>query len=171
MSWFDIVIIVILAGFAWYGFFFGLIRVIGDLVGLIVGAYVAGKIYVPVFEFLDRFIPGSPGLGKVIIFILCFSIISRLVSWLVALLEQGFNLISIIPFLKTANRLLGLAFGIVEGILSLGIAAYILTKHLPAVFPLAQWLEKSELAPWLIKVSKILAPILPEIFGRFQSFI
>ncbi len=171
MTWFDINIIIILVGFAWYGFFFGLIRVIGDLVGLIVGAYVAGRIYLPVFEFLDRFIPGSPSLGKVVVFILCFSIVSRLVSWLVTLLEQAFNVISIIPFLKSANRLLGLAFALIEGVLVLGIAAYILTKHLPALFPLAQWLEKSELAPWLIKVSKILAPLLPEIFGRFQSFI
>lgn len=171
MSWFDITIIIILAGFAWYGFFFGLIRVIGDLVGLIVGAYVASRIYLPVFEYLDRFLPGSPEIGKIVVFVLCFSIVSRLISWLVTLLEQVFNVVSIIPFLKTANRLLGLAFGLIEGILSLGIAAYILTKHAPSAFPLAKWIDGSTVAPWLIKASKILAPLLPEIFGRLQSFI
>lgn len=171
MSWFDIVIIVLLAGFAWYGFFFGFIRVVGNLIGLIAGAYVAVKIYLPAYELLNRLIPGDVEVGKVIVFIICFSLVSRLVSWIIVLLEQAFNLISIIPFLKSANRLLGLAFGLIEGILSLGIAAYILSRHLPNAIPLAQWIGKSTIAPWLITVSKILAPILPQVFNRIQTLI
>lgn len=171
MFWLDIILVIILAGFLWYGFFFGLIRLIGDLLGLIAGAFVASRFYIPLYELLDRFLPGSPGIGKVIVFVVIFGIASRLVSWLFMLLEQGFNLISIIPFLKSANRLLGVVLGLVEGVLILGIIAYLLQKHLPAAVPLTSWLEASLIAPWLITVSKILAPILPEVFNRLQSFV
>ncbi len=171
MSWFDVVIIVILAGFAWYGFFYGLIRAVGNLIGLIVGAYIATHVYVRVYEFLDKFIPGNADIGKVLVFVIIFTVVSRLISWLITLLEQLFNVISIIPFLKTANRLLGLVFGLAEGIFALGVAFYILNRHLPEAIPLARWLGNSHLAPWLIKVSKLLAPILPEVFNRLQSFI
>lgn len=171
MSWFDIIIIIILAGFAWYGFFSGLIRAVGGLLGLLIGAYIAVKFYIPLYNLLDKFIPGTPEAGKVVVFIICFSLVSRVVSWLIVLLEQGFNLISIIPFLKSANRLLGLVFGLLEGVLVLGIAAYILSRHLPEALPLAKWLDTSKLAPWLIYISKILAPLLPQVYNRLQSLI
>jgi uncharacterized membrane protein required for colicin V production len=171
MSWFDIVIIVILAGFLWYGFFFGLIRLIGDLLGLVAGAFVASHTYILVYNFLDRFLPGSPEIGKVVVFVLIFGLASRIVSWLFMLLEQGFNLISIIPFLKSVNRLLGLILGLFEGVLILGIVIYLLEKYLPVSASLATWLSHSTIAPWLITVSKILAPILPQVFNRIQSFV
>ncbi len=171
MVWFDIVIIIILAGFAWYGFFYGLIRAVGNLIGLIVGAYIAAHYYLDVYAYLDKIIPGNVGIGKIVVFILCFTVVSRLVSWIISLIERGFDLISIVPFLKSANRLLGLAFGLLEGIFALGVAAYILTRHLPAALPLARWLEDSMLAPWLIKVSKLLAPFLPEVFNRIQNLV
>ncbi len=171
MSWFDITIIIILAGFAWYGFFFGLIRVIGNLVGLIIGAFIANKIYLEVFDFVDKFLPGSVAVGKIIVFVLCFTIISRLIGWVFTLLEKAFNLASIIPFLKTANRILGLVFSLLEGVLAIGIAVYILDRHLPSSIPLVRWLDVSTLSPYLIKISKILAPLLPEIYNRLKAFI
>ena len=147
MAWFDIIIIVILAGFAWYGFFFGFIQVIGNLAGLVSGAYLASRFYIPIFNWLDPFIPGSSIIAKIIIFIICFGIISRLVSWLFVLIEQAFKVISIIPLLKTANRVLGLIFALAEGIFILGIVAYLFNRHLPAAAFFAKALEKSSLTP------------------------
>jgi uncharacterized membrane protein required for colicin V production len=148
-----------------------LIRAVGNLIGLIAGAYIASHIYLRVYEFLDKIIPGNPDIGKVVVFVVIFTLISRIISWLITLLEQLFNVISIIPFLKTANRVLGLLFGLAEGIFSLGVAFYILNRHLPEAIPLAKWIGHSHLAPWLIKVSKLLAPILPEVFNRLQNLI
>jgi len=169
MAWFDIVVIVILAGFAWYGFFFGFIQVLGNLASLIVGAYLASRFYIPIFNWLDRFIPGSPTTGKIIVFIICFGIISRLVNWAFILLEQAFNVISIIPFLKTANRIVGLVFGLAEGIFLLGVIAYLFDRHLSSISFLSRWLETSSLAPKLIAISKIIAPFIPKLISRLQS--
>ena len=171
MSWFDVIIIVILAGFAWYGFFYGLIRVIGNLIGLIIGAYIAAHYYLNIYNYLARFIPGSAEIGKIIVFILVFTIVSHLISWVIALLEKGFDILSIIPFLKSANRILGLVFGLLEGIFFLGVAAYILNRHLPSGLPLAQWLAGSHMVPLLISVSKILAPFLPQVFNKIQNLV
>jgi len=169
MAWFDVVVIIILAGFIWYGFFFGLIMVLGNLTGLIIGAYLAARWYLPIFNWLDRFIPGSPMIGRVIVFIICFGVISRLINWLFILLEQAFNVISVIPFLKTANRLLGLVFGLAEGILILGIIAYLAERHLSSATFLSTWLESSSLAPKLVSLSKIIVPFIPKLIGRLQN--
>lgn len=171
MSWFDIILIIVLAGFLWYGFFFGLIRLIGDLLGIVAGAFVATHVYIPLYNFLDPFLPGNAEIGKVVVFVVCFGIASRLVAWLFMLIERAFDLLSIVPFLKSINRLLGLILGLIEGVLILGIIAYLLQKHLPSSLPLNDWLSHSVIAPWLIMVSKILAPILPKVFDRIQSFV
>lgn len=171
MTWLDIGIIIILAGFLWYGFFFGLIRLIGNLVGLIVGAYLASRFYLPIFNWASHFIPGRPELLKVIIFILCFSIITHLVGYLFILLEKFFDVVSIIPFLKTINRFLGAAFGLAEGVFVLGIIAYFLNKNLPSIALFSKWLAASSLAPRLIQVSKIIAPYLPTLFNHIKSLL
>ncbi|MCX6792566.1 MAG: CvpA family protein [Candidatus Falkowbacteria bacterium] len=169
MAWFDVAVIVILTGFVWYGFFFGFIQVVGNLVGLLAGAYLASRFYIPVFNWLDRFLPLSPTTGKVIVFIICFGIVSRLISWLFVLLEQAFKVISIIPLLKTANRILGLVFGLAEGIFILGIVAYLFDRHLPNTSFLNHWLDSSSLAPRLVDVSKVIVPCIPKLISRLQS--
>lgn len=168
MAWFDIVVVIILAGFIWYGFFFGFIQVVGNLAGLIVGSYLASRLYIPIFSWLDPFIPGSSVTLKIIIFIICFALFSRLVNWAFLLLEQAFNIISIIPFLKTANRVLGLLFGLAEGIFILGIIAYLADRHLPSTTFLSHWLSNSSLAPRLVDISKIIAPFIPKLISRLQ---
>lgn len=169
MAWFDILVIVILAGFVWYGFFFGFIQVLGNLAGLLVGAYLAARLYVPIFNWLGHFIPGSPMTVKIIIFILCFGIISRLVNWLFILIEQAFKVISIVPFLKTANRILGLVAGLIEGIIILGIITYLFDRYLPATNFLTSWLANSSLAPKLVIISKFIVPFIPKMISRLQS--
>jgi uncharacterized membrane protein required for colicin V production len=169
MVWFDIAVIVILAGFIWYGFFFGLIRVLGNLISLIVGTYIASHIYLPIFNWLSHFIPLGSIVGKVIIFIACFSLVTHLVNWLFVLIEKAFNVVSIIPFLKTANRILGLAFGLVEGIFILGIITYLFNHNLPNTTFLSHWLATSSLAPRLVDVSKLIVPFIPKLISRLQA--
>lgn len=168
---FDTVLIVILAGFIFYGFFFGLIRTVGMLAGLLVGAWLATQYYLSVFSWVDQWWPGNPSIGKVVVFIICFTVISRLVGWLFILFEQAFKVVTIVPFVKTINRLLGAVFGFVEGALVLGLFLYIASRYLPAGQLLAQWVEGSRVASFLISFSKILAPILPEIYKKIQTIL
>ncbi len=168
---FDIILIVILAGFVFYGFFFGLIRIVGMLAGLLVGAWIASRYYLSIFAWVDQWWPGNPNIGKVVCFIICFTVISHLVGWVFILFEQAFKVVTIIPFVKTINRLLGAIFGFMEGALALGLILYISSKYLPAGLLLAQWLEGSKIASFLISFSKILAPILPEMYKKIQTIL
>lgn len=168
---FDIILLILLAGFVFYGFFFGLIRAVGALAGIIIGAWVASHYYLAVFGWIDQWWPGNPNIGKIVSFIVCFSIASRVVSWLVMLFEQAFNLAAVIPFLKTLNRLLGAVFGFIEGALAIGLVVYVASRYVPAGSALAHWLDQSRLVAFLIGFSKILAPMLPELYKKAKSFV
>lgn len=168
---FDVIVIVILAGFVFYGFFFGLIRTVGMLAGILVGAWLASQLYIPVFSLVSKWWPGNPNIGKLVCFIICFSLISHLVSWLFILFEQAFKLATIIPFLKTINRLLGALFGFVEGALALGLVLYVAGRYIPSGLALAKWLDSSAVVSFLVSFSKVLAPMLPQLYKKIQSII
>ncbi len=166
---FDIILLILLAGFILYGFFSGLIRAVGSLAGVILGAWLAGRFYLEVFAWFDKIWPWSASTGKVISFIICFTVVSRLVSWGFSLFEQAFKVAAIVPFVKTINRLLGALLGFIEGALVLGLILYVAGRYLPAVGSLGKWLESSTIVSYLIGFSKILAPLLPELYKKVKA--
>lgn len=60
MSLFDIILIVIVAGFGLFGLWFGLVHTLGSLIGTVFGVYLASRYYGPVAEWLIR----ATGWGK-----------------------------------------------------------------------------------------------------------
>lgn len=166
---FDIILLAILAAFVLYGFFFGFIRVIGMLVGVVAGTWVAAHYYTYLFSLISSWWPGSPQVGKITIFIICFSLITHGIGWLFTFFDQAFKVAAIIPFLKTINRLLGAVAGLVEGVLLFGLIFYISSRYIPAEQLLGQWLKDSTFAELLINFSKILAPLLPEIYKHIKG--
>ena len=171
MQLFDVVLIIILAGFVFYGFFFGLIRTFGALVGVVAGAWLASRFYLDVFSWISKWWPGNPNIGKVVSFIICFTVVSHLIGWGFALFEQAFKVATVVPFVKMLNRLFGALFGFIEGALTLGLVLYVAARYLPAGTVLAKWLDASAIVAFLINFSKILAPLLPEIYKKIQSII
>ncbi len=160
-----------LAGFVFYGFSFGLIRAIGSLAGIIAGAYVASRFYLDVFSWIDQWWPWQANIGKVVSFIICFTIISHIIGWVFSMFEQAFKVAAVVPFLQTLNRLFGAAFGFIEGALALGLILYVASRYVPAGGELAQWLDTSAIVAFLINFSKILAPLLPEIYKKIKSLV
>lgn len=161
MTLVDIILLIILSGFVLFGLWFGLIHTLGALVGTLAGAYVASHYFSPIAEFLGGKFGGSLPIWKIIVFIFIFTIINRLVGLLFYILEKIFKLISIIPFLKTVNRLAGAVLGFAEGVLVLG-----LTLHVAGVIPvsagfISRIIEPSVVAKWLIGVARVLLPLLP----------
>lgn len=169
MAIFDVILLLLLAGFVFYGFFFGLIRAVGSLAGVLLGAWLAGRFYLDVFAWFDKIWPWSENVGKVISFIICFTIVSRLVSWAFVLFEQAFKVAAIVPFVKTLNRLLGALFGFIEGALALGLILYVAGRYLPAQGVWGSWIDKSSIVAFLISFSKILAPLLPEMYKKVRA--
>jgi len=163
---FDIILLIILSGFVFYGLFFGLIRTIGSLFGMVGGLWFTLIFYLTVFDWVKNLFFGHESAGKIITFFILFSIINRLIGFIFALLDRAFDLISIIPFLKTINRLAGAALGFIEGGLVLGLAlAFISTT------PFSYWFDTSKVAPFLISYTQAVMPLLPGLLNRVKGMI
>lgn len=170
MSHFDIILLIILGGFTLFGLWFGFIHTLGSLLGTVAGAFVASHYYGPIANWVHSLTGGSENLVKVIVFVLVFTIANRLVGFAFWIVEKIFNILKVIPFLSTINRLLGGILGLFEGSLVLGLTLYFISK-----FPFSDWftvsLLKSGVAAYLIKISSILWPLFPAVLKQIQSVL
>lgn len=165
MSIFDFFLLIILAGFIWFGFWFGLIHTLGALIGIIVGAYTAGLWYDQLAHWTLFIFGGNINLARVICFIIIFIVANRLVGFVFYLIDKIFKFLSVIPFLKTINRLAGAVLGFIEGILALSLILYV-TFHYPFWAWLNQAIVNSKIAGYLVGVARILSPLLPEALKK-----
>lgn len=166
MTIIDIIILIILAGFIFYGLFFGLIRTLGSLIGLVAGLWLTIIFYLTVFGWVKNLFFGHELAGKIIVFIMLFTLLNRLIGFIFALIDQTFNLLSIIPFLKTFNRLAGAVLGFVEGGLILGLILLFISET-----ALAGRLDASKIAPFLISFAKAVTSLLPGVLERVKGMI
>jgi len=171
MSIFDIVLLVILAGFIINGLFKGLIRLLGHVAGIIIGAYVSSHFYLVFFEWAKNIFNGHDNAGKVIIFILLFIVVTRLTDWLFVLIEKIFKFIAFIPGSKYINNLLGAALGFVEGGLFLGLILFVAIRYTPLGATFAKQLTESVIAPFLLKMVNIILPILPDALKALKTIV
>ena len=167
----DVILLILLFGFIFYGLFFGFIRTIGVLIGIVVGALLASHFYLYVSELVNYFFFGYNNLGKVLIFIILFSIISKLVSFLFSLLSSGLKIFSIIPFFKTFNRIAGALFGFIAGSLVIGLILYVSSRYAFIDHWFGKWLVDSKLSPMFLKFNNLLLPLLPDILKKLKSLI
>ena len=167
----DVILLIILSGFVFYGLFFGLIRTIGAFLGMIIGAVLASRLYLPVSNWLDSFFFGYHNLGKVVVFLILFSLINRITGFVFYLLDRTFNLISIIPFLKTINRLGGAILGFLTGSFSIGLVLYVISRYTILESFLGRWLVDSQFSHFFIKFTDLLLPLLPEVLKKIEALI
>lgn len=167
----DVVLLLIVAGFVFYGIFFGFIRTVGSLLGLVIGLWLATILYNPAYSIIKSMAFGYDALGKTLTFFILFTLINRLVVLVFALLDRTFDFFSIIPFLKTINRLAGAVFGLIEGGFLLGFILYIIQSF----SFLAAWIDKigqgSKIIPYLMKFVEILRPIFPSLLDQLKQLI
>lgn len=135
----------------------GLVHTIGRLVGAVIGFVIARSWSLGLSGIFAIFLP--VGTARLIAFVLIFVIITRLVGFGFKLVDGVFKILSVIPFLKSINSILGAIAGLVEGIILIGgvifvIKSYFLEPHLVA------WVSSSIVAQWIEKVFKILLAVL-----------
>ena len=171
LSIFDLILAVLLSGFIFYGLFFGLITVIGGILGSVFGVILASRYYLLTYDYLEKLFFGQESLGKIIAFIITFTIIRKIISLIISALNTAFNIISIIPFLTTINRLAGAILGFLEGTLILGIILFVASRYAIIESILGEWMVGSKIAPILIKITSILTPFLPEALKALKSLI
>ncbi|MFA6171521.1 MAG: CvpA family protein [Patescibacteria group bacterium] len=166
MSGFDIFLILVIAGFAFYGLFHGLIKTIGAIIALIVGVWIANLFYLPAYDLAKKIFFGFDTLGHVLVFMVLFVIANRLVNLVFVLIEGSYNSLFFIPFLKTINRLLGAIFGLILGGLIVGFSLYGLEQAGFLKSFLAPYLEGSQIAPPLLKYVGVIVPLLPNLWNK-----
>jgi len=169
MPIFDIILAIILAGFIFFGLFFGFIHTLGSLIGAFAGAFIASRLFQPLGDWLSG-IFGYPNWMKIIAFIFIFFLVDRLVGLIFHLADKVFKFISIVPFLKSINRLLGAVLGFFEGILFVGLTMYVVVR-----FPLGGWFDtavnNSKFLPWFMKTATILKPLLPDALKQLKEIL
>jgi uncharacterized membrane protein required for colicin V production len=171
MSIFDISLIIILAGFTFSGLFKGLIRSLGHLIGLLIGAYVASHFYLLFFSWWQNIFNGHDSIGKVVSFIVLFIVVTRLTDLIFYLIEKFFNFLAFVPGSKYLNNLLGAILGFLEGALFLGLIIFVISRYSLITNFFGSQLATSQIAPFLLKIVKIILPILPDALKALKAII
>lgn len=165
----DIVLSVMMLGFAIGGLAQGFVKSVGKIIGFFAGLWLAAHYFGPFADWLSPIIGNHPGLAKVIAFIVIFAVASGIISLIVKAISKG---IGVIPFLKPLDHLAGLILGAVEGILVMGLLVWLGLTFLPGVTWLYDALSSSSVAQWLAGVMDYFGKwILPEIWQRITSII
>jgi uncharacterized membrane protein required for colicin V production len=147
----------------------GLFKVVGSLVGLVVGAWIASHYYLAGFDWLVQRFSESWLISKIAVFIILFFLASNLTAWAFSFLGGILEAITIIPLMKTANRLLGGLLNLAEAALSWSLILFFLSRYLPTSTELGQQLSQSIIAPYLMTIGKILWPLLPVVLKQMQA--
>ncbi|MBI4457481.1 CvpA family protein [Candidatus Uhrbacteria bacterium] len=168
MTGIDSIILIVLGGFVLAGFWFGFIHMLGGMIGYVLGAVLAGRFYEPFSTLFAPWLWGNANLARIVAFFVIFVFVNRLIGVAVFFLDKALNLVGIIPFVKTFNRLLGAGLGLIEGTLVIGLAVYFAGK-----FPVSQQfagdLGTSVLAKGVNAIGSLLAPLLPAAIQMMQS--
>lgn len=139
------------------GIYWGLIRQVIAVVGLVVGVALAGRYGPLVAIWLSSFI-ADPGVAGAAGFLAVLLLVSATASLVASLLRLFVGLL----FLGWLDHLLGGLLGLAQALLA--AAALVLVMH---TYPLSLWseaLQTSLLAAPLLRLSAIYAPLLPEVF-------
>lgn len=143
--------------FVLLGIYWGLIRQVLAIVGLVVGVAVAGRYGPDAAAWLSSFI-ADPVLAGAIGFLGVLLLVSALASLVASVLRLFVGLL----FLGWLDHLLGGLLGLVQA----GLAAAILLIAMVA-FPLELWSDavaSSTLAQPLLRVGGVFGGVLPEFF-------
>jgi len=165
MNILDLILIVIILGCGAWGWKNGFIEALGTVVGIVVSSAVASRFYLTIGGWL-----GDSNLAYVMAFVAIFFIVAKAISLLFWAFGKVFKIITLVPFLKQFDKILGVIVGLVNGILILSIVLYFMSKY-----PLNEWLtaqmQGSILTSVLLLISYIFLPLLPEALKKLKSLI
>lgn len=170
MPIFDIVVIIIIIGFGLAGLWFGLVQTFGSLVGTVAGVYLAFRYYSPVAEWLMRTTGWQGNIARIVVFVIAFILINRLIGLAFWLINKILKIVTELPFIHSADHMLGLVFGLIEGAMVVGVSLYFISR-----FPLGDKfmaaLAASKIAPLLNVFIVVLKPFIPEAIKIIKSTI
>ena len=150
----DIVIIVILGFGLIRGFFRGLVKELSSIIGVIAG-FFAANLYHPVLAPYFKSWISDPNYIHIISFALIFIAVFLIVSILGVILKYLLK----VAFLGWADRVFGILFGLVKGVLIAAVLLMALTAFLPRDNALV---KDSLLAPHISVITQKMAYLVPQ---------
>ncbi len=154
MNSFDIVIIGILCFCLVRGFFRGFVKEISSIVGVFSGIYAAFMYYRQVADILSRIISNQGYL-----YILSCIIIFCIVFFTITTIGTLIKFILKIAFLGWVDRIFGVCFGIIKGVLIISFLLIVLTTFLPDGVPI---IKNSILLTRITFVSETIVCVIPK---------
>ena len=159
MNALDLTILAVLAIFTLLGIYWGLIRQVLALTGLVVGIALAGRYGPVVSDWLTSFTTND-ALAGVIGFVVVLIGVSAAASLVASLLRMFVGLL----FLGWLDNLLGSALGLIQGVLASATLLIV-----AVTFPMPLWqgaLETSRLAGALLRIGTVATLLLPTTFQQ-----
>ncbi len=153
MNGFDIFVLIVVAVCMISGFFRGLIREVSGIIGIVAGFYGGVTYYPSVMPYVTDWI-AKPWVAKLICFFVLFAGILLVVSLFAFLIRK---LLSII-FLGWVDRLFGLVFGSLKGVLICSVLFILLSLFIPDG---SRLVKGARSAPYLIQVVDVLSDLVP----------
>lgn len=156
MHWLDVVLLFWLLLSLYMGTRAGFVYASGRLVGLVLGVWLAGR-WTP--GLASAF--GSNPVTTVIVFLVLLSLIAKLGGLLAWVVDRFFRILTIIPFLKTFNKVFGGLLGLVISIviISMGVlAVQLFAMNTPIASTVAESQIATQIGGWSGAYSFLLPP-------------
>jgi len=154
MNLLDVILIVVIAFSSVYGLFKGLVKEVISLLAVIIGLIGASRFYEGASPLLKHL-----GLGEQAARILSFFVLFIVIFIALILIGKLVHKLIHAIFLGWLNRLGGIGFGFIRGIIVSGIIIMILTIILSEKAPI---LSESKLTPHIMSISKVLVSLVPD---------
>lgn len=167
MNPFDVFIILVLAYSTVRGLFRGLVKEVSSIIGVLGGFYAAYSYYPMVAKLLSGLVAEQSYLN-ILSFLIIFCGILIIISILGVVIKYLLN----VAFLGWIDRVCGVGFGLIKGVLIVTVLFIILTTFLSKGAPL---IKKSILAPHVIWISEKMVGLVSEemkkdFFGKLDEF-
>ncbi len=154
MNWVDWLLIVILIISVASGFAAGFIRIAIGFAALILGFLFASWFHGVAGGWIMPYL-SSKALANFLGFVMIFAAMLALGALIASVVQRMFKIVG----LSWLDRLMGGVFGVVRGVLVLAVAALLISAFFPRSMPGA--VSRSELAPYVFGVSKVLSEATP----------
>jgi len=167
MNPFDVFIIIVLGYSIVRGLFRGLVKEVSSIFGVLGGFYAAYSYY-PVVAKIFSGLVINPSYLNILSFLAIFCSVLIIISILGVVIKYLLN----VAFLGWIDRLCGVFFGLIKGVLIVTVLFIILTTFLPKG---AALIKKSVLAPHVIWISEKMVNLVSEemkrdFFGKLEEF-
>jgi membrane protein required for colicin V production len=160
---FDYIILGFILLIALLGLRKGFLQTLGSVVGIILAVLIASRFYPEAASWI-----GGSNVANVIAFVVIFGLAVKAVSLIFWLIGKVFQIITVLPFISTFDRLLGFILGLAEGIFIASIILFFLIK-----FPVSDWvvwqMSKSTVTAVLLKIADIFVPLFPEAVKKIKA--